>query len=169
MSAWGGPKRRIQGVLMGWIGIGLFGMTLLGLGRNWPIWATALLLGSALAPIVDGSNQAIWQSKVAPDVQGRVFSIRRVIALAIDPLARVIAIPLADRWLEPALQTKGSLVEPFVGYGPGAGISTIFILSGIACALVGLGGYMFSTIRNVEVILPDHETMERVQSPPEHY
>jgi MFS transporter, DHA3 family, macrolide efflux protein len=32
------------------------------------------------SPLVNASNQAIWQAKVAPDVQGRVFAVQRLIA-----------------------------------------------------------------------------------------
>ena len=50
---------------------------------------------------MNGSNQAIWQSKVPPDIQGRIFSIRRMLAWIALPLAKLITIPLADHWLEP--------------------------------------------------------------------
>ncbi len=80
-------------------------------------------------PIINGSNQAIWQSKVAPDIQGRVFSIRRLIAWLVSPLAMLIAGPLADRVMEPAMQPGGSLFNsfsPWVGSGPGSGMALLF-------------------------------------------
>lgn len=165
MSAWGGPKRRVHGVLMGWAVSGFFGTTLLGVGQTWPFWAAGLFVGAAMIPIINGSNQAIWQAKVAPDVQGRVFSIRRLIAWISNPAARLLAIPLADKWLEPAMQKGGSLVNTFgwlVGSGPGAGMGLIFVITGLIATLVGLSGYLFPVIRNVEELLPDHDTMDRV-------
>ncbi len=165
MSAWGGPKRRVHGVLTGWFFSGLLGMTLLGLGRTWPLWAVSLFLGSVLVPIINGSNQAIWQTKVAPDVQGRVFSVRRLIAWATNPLAQLAAIPLADSLLEPAMRQGGQLVDTFgwlVGTGPGAGTALIFVFGGIVAALIGLSGYLVPAIRNAEDILPDHDQLERV-------
>jgi len=73
MSAWGGFKRRVHGVLLGWIfgGLGLF--ILFGLGRGLVIWIPAVFFGGLFEPLINGSNQAIWQVKVAPDLQGRVF------------------------------------------------------------------------------------------------
>lgn len=165
MSAWGGPKRRVHGVLSGWFVSGLVGMTLLGLGQIWPIWAASLFMGSVLVPIINGSNQAIWQSKVAPDVQGRVFSVRRLIAWATNPLAQLAAIPLADSLLEPAMREGGRLVDTFgwlVGTGPGAGTALIFVFGGIVAAGIGLAGYLVPAIRNAEDILPDHDQLERV-------
>ena len=79
MSAWGGAKRRVHGVLFGHILAGLSTLWL-GLGRDVLWWAVPLFLGASLIPWINGSNQAIWQSKVPPDVQGRVFSARRLIA-----------------------------------------------------------------------------------------
>ena len=160
MSAWGGPKRRVHGVLVGWIVSSLLGGTLLGIGQNLPVWMAANLLGAVFNPIINGSNQAIWQSKVAPDVQGRVFSVRMLIAWSVQPLALLIVGPLADFVMEPAMRPGGSLVATFgwlVGEGPGAGIAVMFVICGILAALVGLSGYLIPAIRNVEAILPDHD------------
>lgn len=159
MSAWGGPRRLVHGVLLGWA-ISGFSMMIVGLGRGLPMWAAGLFLGTLLIPVINGSNQAIWQAKVAPDIQGRVFSIRRLIAWVTNPLAQLAAIPLADRLLEPAMREGGALVPVFgwlVGTGPGTGISLLFIFTGLIAALVGLSGFFVPAIRNVEQLLPDHE------------
>lgn len=160
MSAWGGFKRRVHGVLIGWALSGLVGEVLMGLGQNVLVWSAAGFLGSALVPLINGSNQAIWQSKVAPDVQGRVFSIRRLIAWVSTPLSMLIAGPLADLVLEPAMQPGGGLAPlfgPLVGTGPGAGMALMFIFAGTLVVLVGLGGYLVPAVRNAETLLPDHE------------
>jgi MFS transporter, DHA3 family, macrolide efflux protein len=160
MSAWGGPKRRVHGVLAGWALSGLLGTTLMGLGDGLVVWAAASFIGAFLIPFINGSNQAIWQSKVAPDIQGRVFSIRRLIAWFVSPLAMLIAGPLADKGLEPAMLSGGTLATvfgPWVGTGPGSGISVIFVVCGILASLVGLAGYLIPVIREAETILPDHD------------
>lgn len=159
MSAWGGPRRLVNGVLAGWALSGL-SMITIGFGRGLPLWAAGLFVGAVLVPIINGSNQAIWQAKVAPDVQGRVFSIRRLIAWCAQPLSQLAAIPLADRFLGPAMLEGGSLAPlfgPLVGTGPGAGLSLLFIFVGAIASLNGLAGYLIPAIRNVEEILPDHE------------
>jgi len=162
MSAWGGPKRLIHGVLTGWLLSGLLGITLMGLGQAIPVWIAASMMGLFFVPIINGSNQAIWQAKVAPDVQGRVFSIRRLIAAGTTPLAALIAIPISDNLLGPAMMEGGALAETFdrlVGVGPGAGISLMYVFSGLAIAAIALSGYAVPFIRNVEDILPDHEAV----------
>jgi MFS family permease len=162
MSAWGGPKRLIHGVLTGWLLAGLLGITLMGLGQAIPVWIAASLMGMFFVPIINGSNQAIWQAKVAPDVQGRVFSIRRMIAAATAPLAMLVAIPLSDNLLGPAMMEGGALAGTFnrlVGVGPGAGISLMYVFAGLSIAAIALLGYAVPFIRNVEDILPDHEAV----------
>jgi MFS family permease len=160
MSAWGGTKRKIHGVLAGWILTCLSGQVLLGLGSSLPVWAVASFIFAFFAPVINASNQSIWQAKVAPDVQGRVFSVRRLIAWVVSPLARLIAGPLADRLFEPAMMPDGALAPTFawlVGNGKGSGMSLIVVISGLLAALAGVMGYSLRSIRNVEEILPDHE------------
>jgi len=159
MSAWGGPKKRVHGVLAGWTFASLFGAVLMGLGRSVPVWAFASFAGAFFTPVINASNQAIWQAKVAPDLQGRVFSIRRLIAWFVNPASMLIAGPLADYLFEPAMKEGGFLTGIFgwlVGAGAGRGMSLIFILVGLAAATVGIAGYAVPLIRNVETDLPDH-------------
>lgn len=163
MSAWGGPKRRVHGVLLGWGISSLLGPVVMGLGRSLPFWAVASFFHAFFIPIINGSNQAIWQSKVAPDLQGRVFSIRRLIAWFINPLSMLIAGPLADRVLEPAMQSQTSLANLFgglVGTGPGSGMALMFIAGGLLAVLVSIGGYLTPVVRNAEMLLPDHDQLE---------
>ena len=162
MSAWGGPKRRVLGVLGGWLLFGLLGGTLFGLGQALPIWLIASFAAAFFGPIIDASNQAIWQAKVEPDVQGRVFGTRRMIAWAISPLAHLIAGPLADQVFEPAMQPGGGLAGTFgslVGTGAGTGMSLILFVCGIGIALVAIVGYMTRVVRNAEDILPDFDAI----------
>jgi hypothetical protein len=167
LSTWGGPKRKVHGVLAGMFLGSLLGEFVIGIGRAVPMWAFGAFMSHFFIPIINGSNQAIWQAKVAPDIQGRVFSVRRLIAQVTAPVATVIAGPLADNVFEPAMQSGGAWSDMFgwlVGTGPGAGMGLMLVLAGAFGATVGLAGYLFPTIRNAESILPDHE----VASQPTH-
>ncbi|MBC8509575.1 MAG: MFS transporter [Chloroflexi bacterium] len=161
VTAWGGFKRRIHGVLLGWIIIGIFGQALTGLGRSLYVWAIGLFIVTFFAPILNASNQSLWQAKVPPDIQGRVFSTRRLIAWFASPLSRLLAGPIADQILEPAMNKEGALVPLFgwlVGTGPGAGISLLFVITGLLMGLTGFVGYLSPVIRDAETLLPDHDT-----------
>lgn len=160
LSTWGGPKRRIHGVLLGMTLGSLFGELLMGVGHSVAIWALASFFGSLIIPVLNGSNQAIWQAKVAPDLQGRVFSVRRWIAQITAPIGMLLAGPMADFVFEPAMAPGGKLgplLGGFLGSGPGAGMALMLVIAGGLGILIGLGGYLFPLIRDVEEILPDHE------------
>jgi hypothetical protein len=157
----------VHGVLAGWIFSSLLGLVLMGIGRSLPVWAAASFMGAFFIPIINGSNQAIWQAKVAPDVQGRVFSIRRLIAWFVTPLAMLVAGPLADRAFEPAMQAGGAVSASFawlVGVNPGAGMALIFIFCGLLATSVGISGYLIPVVRDAETILPDQDTLPAASS-----
>lgn len=160
MSAWGGPKRKVNGILLGMTLEGLLGPFIIGIGKSTVAWAVGAFNALLFIPTLNGSNQAIWQSKVPPPLQGRVFAVRRMIAQATFPVAVLLAGPLADNLFEPAMQGEGFLAAAFgwlVGTEPGSGMSLMLVLSGILAAAVGLGGYLFPAIRNAEDILPDFD------------
>ena len=161
MSAWGGFKRRVHGVLAGWMWSGL-STAILGFTGGLSVWVTGMILVSIISPLINGSNQAIWQSKVAPDLQGRVFSARRLIAWFTNPISPLIAGSLADFVLEPAMRTESILSSTFgrfVGMGPGAGMGLLIIFSGLLASMAGAAGYFFPAIRQAEDLLPDHDAL----------
>ena len=161
MGAWGGFKRRVHGVLLGWAMAG-FGMFAMGVANSFIAWMVIAFFTSMLTPLINASNQAIWQSKVPPDIQGRVFASRRLIAWLVSPISQLVAGPLADYIFEPGMQTGGMLRNIFnwlIPGGSGGGMSLQFALSGLFALLVGLGGYAFHKIRSAEDLLPDHDAI----------
>jgi len=161
LSVWGGPKRRIRGVLFGLMIVGMI-TSLLGIASELTTWAPIAFFLTFLVPTINGSSQAIWQAKVAPDVQGRVFASRLLIAQISTPVSMLLAGPLADRVFEPAMASTGSLAPAFgtlVGNGPGSGMALMFVISGILATITGLVGYSIPVVRNAEDILPDHDAV----------
>ena len=159
LSIWGGPRRKIHGVLLG-MTLAMCGMTMIGLSRNLPSWAITTFLTMFCVPILNGSNQAIWQAKVEPDVQGRVFATRSLIAQISAPVAMLLSGPLADQVFEPAMITGGFLTPLFgglIGVGPGAGMALMFFITGLLGIIVGISGYFVPSIRDVDELLPDYK------------
>jgi hypothetical protein len=111
-------------------------------------------------PLVNGSSQAIWQAKVSPDIQGKVFATRRLIAQISSPVAMILGGRLADAVFEPAMASGGAVArffQPLVGSGPGAGMGLLFVVSGIFGAAAALSGYLIPAVRQIETRLPDHD------------
>lgn len=166
MSAWGGFKKRVHGVLAGWLFSG-FAMSFIGLNGGLYLWIIAMATSAVVGPLVNASNQAIWQAKVAPDVQGRVFSARRLIAWFTNPISPIIAGTLADFVVEPAMRAQSGLSSTFgwlTGSGPGAGMGLIIFFSGLLAGLAGLAGYFIPAIRNAESALPDHDALPAAEA-----
>jgi len=164
VSAWGGFKKRIRGMLLGWALYAILGLVLFGLGRNLYVWIPLGVLASMSFPLTQSASNAIWQSKVAPDIQGRVFSARRLIAWLTDPIMPVVSGLLADYVTEPAMNTQAGLGHLFgwmVGNSPGSGMSLQFVFSGVAYLLVIAVAWFLPAVRNVETILPDHVQAEK--------
>lgn len=160
MSTWGGTKRRVHGILLAMALEGVFGMALLGIGQSLPVWLVAGFMTMVFISVLNAHNQALWMAKVAPEVQGRVFATRRLIAQLLGPMAALAAGPLADKLFEPAMATGGSLAGLFgglVGTGPGAGMGLMHLLFGLAGTAIALAAFSFRAVREADTLLPDHD------------
>jgi DHA3 family macrolide efflux protein-like MFS transporter len=166
ISLWGGFKRRMTSIFVGEILTGLFCLVVFGLGRGLPVWIIATMAGGIFPVFTNGASQAIWQAKVAPDVQGRVFSARRMIAWAVNPITPILAGVLADYITEPAMQSSTWLANTFnwlVGTKPGSGMALQFVFTGIAYMAIVWIVYLFvPVVRNLEDLLPDHDQMAKI-------
>jgi MFS family permease len=164
LSVWGGFKRRMTSVFLGEIMTGAAALLLFGLSGSLPFWILTAGIGALFFPLINGACQAIWQSKVPPDLQGRVFSARRMIAMATMPVAPVIAGLLADYVTEPAMTSATWLSRAFgglVGTSAGSGKALQFVIAGVLYLAIVLGFLLFvPSVRNVEDLIPDHDEGE---------
>jgi len=157
MSAWGGPSRRIWGIL-GFSPLLGLAMVLIGISSWIPLIAVGAFLLFSLVPIINGSDQAIWQSKVEPDVQGRVFAMRQLFSQFTTPIAYLAAGPLADRVFGPLLVAGGPLAAslgPLFGVGPGRGIGLQFAVMGLLLTVAALCGLAYPKLRGLDDAVPD--------------
>jgi len=159
LSIWGGPKRRIHGVLIAGALLNV-GLIVLALAQRTSIKIGTALMSGFCSPFSSSCSQAIWRAKVEPEVQGRVFATRFLLAQLATPLGAAIAGPLADYVFEPAMQPGGSLAQVFggvFGVGLGAGMALQMALFSSFGLLITLSGYRIRRLRNVETLLPDHD------------
>lgn len=167
MAATGGPKKKINGVLGA---AALYSVCFVLIGLRPSLWlvGAGVILWHTAVPVMNACSQAIWQAKVAPDVQGRVFAMRRMIAQFTVPIGDFSAGPLADYVFNPMMMAGGALaasVGTVIGVGEGRGIGLMFLTFAIVPALIALVGYMNPHIRNVETELPDHVATESGPAP----
>ncbi|MCK5039069.1 MAG: MFS transporter [Thermoplasmata archaeon] len=158
LAIWGGPKKKINGLLGGMMIAGIGFSIGFGIGQTPIIWMIAGFLTMLMMPTLNGSSQAIWQSKVPANKQGRVFAARGVIAQGASAFSMILVGPLADKVFEPAFMPGGSLADQFgwlVGTGPGAGMGFMILVSGLISTMVAIIAYSIRTIREVETLVPD--------------
>jgi MFS transporter, DHA3 family, macrolide efflux protein len=154
LALWGGPRRRIRGVLAGWV-LSALGNVLLGFGRTLAWWCAGAFLYPFWLTLTNGLNQAIWQSKVAPAVQGRVFAARRLIAQASLLPGMLLAGPLVDLVLAPRLGPAHPLA-PWLGTGTAAAAGLAVGATALLALAATSAGSASRAIRGVEEDLPDH-------------
>jgi DHA3 family macrolide efflux protein-like MFS transporter len=97
LGVWGGFKRKIVTSMVGVIGLGL-GVLILGLApANMFFLAIAgMIILGVMNPIANGPLQAIMQSKIPPEMQGRVMSLTGSICSAMMPISMLVSAPIAN-------------------------------------------------------------------------
>jgi DHA3 family macrolide efflux protein-like MFS transporter len=117
LSAWGGFKRRILTSLVGLIamGLGCLAMGILPPSAFALAVVTMLYLG-IMNPIVNGPLLAAVQAAVAPEMQGRVFTLINTLAAGMSPIGLIIAGPISDK----------------------LGVQTWFLIGGVVTGLMGI-------------------------------
>ena len=129
LSVWGGFKRRIITSLVGILGIGI-GILLIGIVPTdlFSLVLVAMFLVGFAQVFANGPLGAIMQSTVAPEMQGRVFSLLGAGATAMMPLSLLISGPVSDYF----------------------GIRVWFIFGGVATILMTIAASFIPVIMNIE-------------------
>ena len=146
LSAWGGTKRRVNGMLAGFMGAGI-AKTVFGLGQSIIVWLPAQFCSSLNFPLLNSSETALWMEATPPELQGRVFAANSLVLQLASAIATIIAGPLSDcvasrrhRFLEPAMQSEtilSSLFAPIFGRSAGAEMALLYVVCAIAMFAVG--------------------------------
>lgn len=167
MSSWGGPARRIHGVL-GFLALAGIALMLHGLRPSSLLIGVCAFFFFATLPFIFACNDIIWQTKVPSGVLGKVLAARQMLTRATVPLGYVLAGPLADHVFEPLLAPGGTLatsVGALIGTGPGRGIAFMFILGGASVILVAGVGLLYPRLRGLEDEIPDALEPSRADAP----
>jgi MFS transporter, DHA3 family, macrolide efflux protein len=159
MSIWGGPKKNKIPAIIGFIFLASLGYLVAGFRPTMVFVGAGVFILTFFIPFASGPSSAIFAAKVAPDVQGRVFATRSMIAQSMMPLAYILSGVFADFVFNPLLVAGGALENTFigdaVGVGPGRGIGLMIICSGLILLIVSGLAYANPRIRNIEMEIPD--------------
>jgi len=135
LSIWGGFRRKLWTSMSG---LFLLGTSAIGMGllpsSAYPL-ALGLMFGLGVAnPITNGPLFALVQSRVAPEIQGRVFTVIHSLAAAMTPVGMLIAGPVAE-WL---------------------GLQTWYIIGGAGCVLMSIIALSWPLTANLETQSTPH-------------
>ncbi len=161
-AVWEGPKKRTNGILMFAIPYAL-SLILGGLLPDARLVAFAGFLLAISHAMVSGFSRVLWQVKVAPEIQGRVFSTRLLIAVGAQAIGTLMAGPLADRFFGPMMMPDGALagsIGKIIGVGEGRGIGLMFIILGILAFIGTFVAFLNPYLRHLERDMPDHSGSE---------
>jgi MFS family permease len=157
------PSRTMPWILLGALNFNLIGRFALGLSSSVYLWSVGWFAAWLCIPFIDGYAQAIFQQKVEPAIQGRVFAARQVLELISMPIAVGVVAPLADDYLGPWMEPHGLLAPVFgfaVGTSPGAGMALVFVVTGAIGTIVAIAGLCSPSVRELETRLPDPQSEE---------
>ena len=129
LSVWGGFQRKIHTTMLG---LAVLGLSFLVLGFTpgglfWVALASILVVGLTI-PLIDGPIMAILQGTVAPEIQGRVFTMMGSLLSITSPFGLAVAGPVSD-WL---------------------GLQVWYVAAGVLCALTGLVLFLVPALVNIE-------------------
>ena len=158
MTAWGGPKRRMHGML-GAMAVAGVATMLVGLRESTWLMASAFIIVGAAFIFMVGLNRVLWQTKAAPEVLGRIFSLRVALGVGAQSVGVLIAGILAERVFEPMMVESGSLaptVGALIGVGDGRGMGLMFLLIGAAMILTASVSALVPAVRKFEDRVPDY-------------
>lgn len=159
ITIWGGPKRKIDG-LLGFSLLSGLAIAAHGLAPSFTLLVIAGFLMFLSIPPAQSASYALWQTKVPSHLLGRCMAILRMTGEAALPLGYLLAGPLAEYVFEPMLMPGGRLADTvgtLIGVGEGRGLGMMFIVLGGLMAAVAAIGYGIRSIRQVERDLPDAE------------
>ena len=140
LSVWGGFKKRIYTAYVGLFFCGI-GLGTIGIIPSSGFYLALVFaaLGAMMLPMINGTFQAVFQSSIPPEIQGRVTSLIDFAAMLAIPIGTAIAGPVSDA----------------------VGIETWFVVGGVAMILSGIAGFLIPAMRNLEYH-PKHTQPEAI-------
>jgi len=133
LGVWGGFRRKTATMLTGLLGMGV-GITILGLTNSgtYLLAVGMMTLIGLMNALANGALGAIMQTKIPPDMQGRIFTVIGSLASAASPLGMLLAAPVAE-WL---------------------GIRAWYLIAGVFCGSMGIYGFLKRSVYTLDAQEP---------------
>ena len=99
----------------------------------------AMFVAGIFLVMTNGPIMGVFQAAIDPQIQGRVLTLINSACTAMVPVGLIIAGPVSD-WI---------------------GIQAWFVLGGVVCSLMGLGGFFTPAVMSLEDGHPDQQVAEQ--------
>ncbi len=156
-STWRGVEHKVAGILVSGAVLG-GAVGFVGLVTSLPMVVLGIFFAMFTLPLANSFSQAIWMSKVDPDVQGRVFATRSAIAGAAVPVSLVLVGPIADRIMVPLMTGTSSFglwLQGIFGSGETAAYGLFFVVVGLSVIAISGVTWLVVPVRHLERDIPD--------------
>lgn len=136
LGIWGGFKRKILNILIGIIGMSASILFIGFLSPN-AFFVSIILMAfmGLMNAFTNGSLGPLLQTKVPPEMQGRVFTVLGSLSQALTPVGLFISSPIADRF----------------------SVQTAYILGGVLGLIIAAIGFSTKSLMTFEKQLPGGE------------
>jgi MFS family permease len=151
LTLWRAPRRKAALFVWSTFGSFLFCDFFTAVSRSVWSWSIAGFISELTIPFMVSPFYSIWQEKVPGDVQGRVFAVREMLLSSPSPAGYLLGGLLADHFFEPFFANPNFL-SPLVGWGPGTGMSAMFLFTAVLGALNGLMGVLNKNISKLDLV-----------------
>ncbi|MFA5612644.1 MAG: MFS transporter [Anaerolineaceae bacterium] len=139
LGVWGGFRRKVITVLIGIFGISL---GIMGIGLIPPsAYNSAIILSvlvGLMGSLANGSLGPLLQTKVPPEMQGRIFTILSSMVLGMMPIGLFLSAPIADHF----------------------GVQTAYLFGGILGVSMAIFGLMNKRLVTIDDQLPGGQPIE---------
>lgn len=137
LGGWGGFRKKIITSLAGLIGLSV-GLLIIGFTPDNLFWLAVggMFLGGFMLSLCNGPVLAIIQSVVAPEKQGRVFTLLASASSGIAPIGLIFAGPLAEAF----------------------GVQIWFVLSGVIMLVASSASLLVPALIHIEEEAPMYQT-----------
>ena len=157
MATWG-PSSRLVKLNLGFLLLSGVGVVFVGLRPSPALIAAGLFVFYFAFAVAGAASSALFQRKVAPEVQGRVFATTQMLGFVGEPFAYLLVGPLAEFVFGPLLMPGGGLagsVGQVLGVGEGRGMGLLTVMTGSLIVVVTAMTYLLPSVRRLEQELPD--------------
>ena len=158
MSIWGGPAWRRLAAIRIILGVVALSVILAGVRPSLPLIGAGLFATSFCLGLINGIFLAIIQTKIPQRLQGRMLAVLTTITSASVPFALAVLVPIVPRLVSPlttATGPAGTIVRAVAGTGHDRSIALVYIVSGLAAAILTLAVGLSSRIARFDTRVPD--------------